>query len=76
MYNFLNQLLNLKSDDKIDLTAIIKSIQNKIECSPKDIWKTLRLSLTGASHGPSLQKIINIYGLDKTKKLITNYVHR
>ena len=73
---FLDQLLNLKSDDKIDLTSIIKSIQNKIECSPKDIWKTLRLSLTGESHGPSLQQIINIYGLDKTKKLITNYVHR
>ena len=68
------QLLNLKSGNKIDLAAIIKSIQNKIECSPKDIWKTLRLALTGQPHGPSLHDIINIYGLNKTIQLIQCYV--
>ena len=71
---FLVQLLNLKSGNTIDLAIIIKSIQNTIECSPKDIWKTLRLALTGQPHGPSLHDIINIYGLDKAIHLIKCYV--
>tara|TARA_Y100001934_G_scaffold40536_1_gene48431 strand:- start:239 stop:1660 length:1422 start_codon:yes stop_codon:yes gene_type:complete len=71
---FLNQLQNFKNEDKLELNSIIKSIQKNIECSPKDIWKTLRLVLTGKSHGPSLNDIINIYGINKVIKLITPHV--
>ena len=73
---FLKELDRMDEKIEINLNLIIKNIQSKLMCSPKDIWKTLRLSLTGENHGPSLQQIINIYGLDKTKKLINNYVHR
>ena len=55
---------------------MIKNIQNNLECNSQDIWKVLRLSLSGAAHGPSLQQIVNIYGLAKVKKLITNYANR
>lgn len=70
---FLDELTELKNQDKIELSTIIKSIQNKIECSPKDIWKTIRLVLTGQHHGPSLNDIINIYGINKVIVLIKNY---
>ena len=73
---FLKELEKINKETNIDLSLIIKNIQNNLECSPKDIWRILRLSLTGESHGPSLQKIINIYGLSKVKKLITDYANR
>ena len=73
---FLKELDSMDENTEINLNPIIKNIQSKLTCSPKDIWKTLRLSLTGENHGPSLQKIINIYGLVKTKKLITDHVNR
>ena len=71
---FLNQLQNFQNEDKLELNLIIKLIQKNIECNPKDIWKTLRLALTGQSHGPSLNDIINIYGINKVIKLITPHV--
>jgi len=73
---FLKELEQIDKETNIDLNLMIKNIQNNLECSPKDIWRVLRLSLTGESHGPSLQKIINIYGLSKVKKLITDYANR
>ena len=73
---FLKELEQINNDTKIDLSFMIKNIQNNLKCSPKDIWRVLRLSLTGESHGPSLQKIVNIYGLVKVQKLITAYANR
>jgi len=73
---FLNELKIFKENQKIELNPIIKSIQNKAECSPKDIWKTLRLILTGQQHGPSLNDIINIYGLNKVIDLTKHYVKK
>jgi len=70
---FLDELNRYKNQDKIELSSIIKFIQNKIECSPKDIWKTIRLVLTGQHHGPSLNDIVNIYGINKVIVLLKNY---
>jgi len=70
MYDFLQDYLN---QNKIELSQIIKSIQTKLKCSPKDIWKTIRLALTGEHHGPSLNDIVNIYGINKVIDLIKNY---
>ena len=73
---FLDELKIFKENQKIELKPIIKSIQNKTECNPKDIWKTLRLILTGQQHGPSLNDIINIYGLNKVIDLAKHYVKK
>ena len=70
---FLDKLNELNNQDKIELSHIIKAIQSKIECSPKDIWKTIRLALTGQHHGPSLNDIVNIYGINKVIFLLKNY---
>ena len=73
---FLDELKIFKENQKIELKPIIKSIQNKTECNSKDIWKTLRLILTGQQHGPSLNDIINIYGLNKVIDLAKHYVKK
>ncbi len=67
---FLIELNKLKSFELFKLNHMIKSIQNQVKCSPKDIWPVLRISLTGQKHGPSLESIILIYGFDKTIKRI------
>ena len=68
--SFISAIDGIKSPTTFILNDIIKSIKNKIDCSPKDIWQVLRLSLTGQSHGPSLESIILIYGFKKTKQRI------
>ena len=67
---FLIELNKLKSFELFKLNHMIKSIQNQVKCSSKDIWPVLRISLTGQKHGPSLESIILIYGFDKTIKRI------
>ena len=73
---FLDEINVLNNQNRIELNNIIKAIQRKLECSPKDIWKTLRLVLTGENHGPSLNDIVNIYGIHKMIDLIQNYVKK
>ena len=73
---FLKEINNHTQSNEIKLNPIIKNIQDSIKCSSKDIWKILRLILTGKNHGPSLQIIINIYGISKVKKLINNYAKK
>jgi len=53
---------------------IIKEVQKNTDSSPKDIWKTIRIVLTGHHHGPSLNEIIKIYGPEKTNTLLNSYV--
>ena len=38
--------------------------------------KTIRLTLTGEHHGPSLNEIVNIYGINKVIDLIKNYAKK
>ena len=47
-------------------------VQKDTDCSPKDFWSTIRIALSGESHGPALDMIIKIYGKDKVKLLINN----
>lgn len=73
---FSDELKKLNDNQEIQLNPIIKFIQNTIDCSPKDIWKTLRLILTGQPHGPSLNDIVNIYGLNKAIDLVNLHVKK
>ena len=67
---FLLAIDKIKSNDSFVLNDIVQLIQSDINCSPKEIWQVLRLSLTGQRHGPSLESIILIYGFQKTAKRI------
>ena len=67
---FLLVIDQIKPKDQFVLNDIVQLIQSDINCSPKEIWQVLRLSLTGQRHGPSLESIILIYGFKKTAKRI------
>ena len=68
--SFLSHIDNINFNDSFILNDIVKMIQNDLNCTPKEIWQVLRLSLTGEKHGPSLESIILIYGFDKTQQRI------
>ena len=57
------------------LKDIAKSTQHDTSCQPKEFWSTIRIALTGESHGPALDEIINIYGLDKVKLRINDAIN-
>ena len=62
------------NDTTFQINEIINKIKQHADCNPKDIWKTIRLVLTGDHHGPSLNEIIKIYGKDRTVKFLNAYV--
>ena len=68
--SFVSQIDSINSNESFILNDIVKIIQNNLNCTPKEIWQVLRLSLTGEEHGPSLESIILIYGFNKTKQRI------
>ena len=72
--HFTNYYIEGFNDNNFQINEIINKIKQNKECSPKDIWKTIRLVLTGAHHGPSLNEIIKIYGKNKTVKFLNAYV--
>ena len=54
------------------LSEIAKIVQKETDCIPKEFWSVVRISLTNATHGPSLDMIITIYGEDKVKSRIND----
>ncbi len=58
-------LINIKKTDS--LKEIAQLVQKETNCAPKDFWSTIRIALTGESHGPALDMIIKIYGQNKVK---------
>ena len=73
-----NILLNFveQYNKSLSLKDIAKKTQEKTNCKPKEFWSTIRIALTGQSHGPSLDSILNIYGQDKVLKLINNAIQK
>ena len=72
--HFTDYFIEKHNDTNFQINKIINDIKQNCDCSPKDIWKTIRLVLTGEHHGPSLNEIIKIYGKDKTVKFLNAYV--
>ena len=71
LLNFVEQYNKSSS-----LKDVAKKTQAKTNCKPKEFWSTIRIALTGQSHGPSLDSILNIYGQDKVLKLINNAIQK
>ena len=61
-------LINIENTNL--LKEIAQLVQKDTDCVPKEFWSTIRIALTGDSHGPALDMIINIYGKDKVKSRI------
>ena len=63
-------LMNIKTINS--LKEMSQLVQQDTDCSPKEFWSIIRIALSGESHGPALDMIINIYGLDKVKSRIND----
>ena len=61
-------LMNIKTTDSLKEAAQL--VQKDTDCAPKEFWSTIRIALSGESHGPSLDMILKIYGKDKVKSRI------
>ena len=72
--NFIKYFNKNNEENNFQINNIIKEVQKNTDSSPKDIWKTIRIVLTGHHHGPSLNEIIKIYGQEKTNTLLNSYV--
>tara|TARA_B100000029_G_C17587230_1_gene961499 strand:- start:937 stop:2349 length:1413 start_codon:yes stop_codon:yes gene_type:complete len=64
-------LVILDNSYPCSIKEVATQIQTTLNCSPKEIWQTLRLALTGETHGPSLDEIMKIYGIQKIKQHIS-----
>ena len=62
--------MNIKTINS--LKEMSQLVQQDTDCSPKEFWSIIRIALSGESHGPALDMIINIYGLDKVKSRIND----
>lgn len=76
----INQNILINFVEQYNKSTILKDIANNIQkqtkCKPKEFWSTIRIALTGQSHGPSLDSILHIYGQDKVLKLINNAIQK
>ena len=63
-------LMNIKTINS--LKEMSQLVQQDTSCSPKEFWSIVRIALSGKSHGPALDMIINIYGQDKVKSRIND----
>jgi len=67
LQSFLINIHNINS-----LKEMSQLVQKETDCSPKEFWSTIRIALSGESHGPALDMIIKIYGQNKVRSLINN----
>ena len=61
-------LINIKNNKS--LREVAKCVGRETNCNPKEFWHTIRIALTGEHHGPALDMIIKIYGLNKVESRI------
>ena len=48
-----------------DFRSIMKSVQEETGYKGKNLWMPVRIALTGLSHGPELQKLVEYFGKDE-----------
>ncbi len=54
--------------------SVMKSIQQETGIKGKDLWMPVRIALTGKIHGPELPKVLEIFGLEQCKRLLSAVV--
>lgn len=53
-----------------DFKQITKDVANETGVKGKNLFKPLRIALTGSESGPELPMLVNVYGKEKTVKLL------
>ncbi|MFQ5956904.1 MAG: hypothetical protein ACE5KK_03945, partial [Candidatus Brocadiales bacterium] len=62
----LDYLSRRKSVSPEDLKELITTLSEDMNLTKKDVMMTLRLALSGRSHGPELYSVISILGVDES----------
>ena len=70
LHDFYNITQLFKTIDEKQFQDVVDKMKNSSNYTIKDVWKTLRIALTGKMHGPHLGGIVTIYGIDVTRKKI------
>ena len=48
----------------------MKAVQKETSIKGKELWMPLRIALTGLEHGPELPVVIEILGLEKSRRFV------
>jgi len=56
--------------------AVMKEIQKETGVKGKSLWMPVRIMLTGQEHGPELPKIVEVFGLEKCRRLVEASMRR
>ena len=64
------KLQGLKDINTDDFKKVMKDVSNETGIKGKDLFKRLRIALTGSESGPELPMLVNVYGSEKTIKFL------
>lgn len=64
------KLQGLKDINPDDFKQVMKDVSNETGIKGKDLFKPLRIALTGSESGPELPMLVNVYGSEKTIKFL------
>lgn len=64
------KLQGLKDINTDDFKQVMKDVSNETGIKGKDLFKPLRIALTGSESGPELPMLVNVYGSEKTIKFL------
>ncbi len=67
---FLEKLENLSALDMDSFKATMKEIQKETGLKGPQLWKPVRVALTGELSGPELPAVIEIFGKDKVRSFV------
>jgi nondiscriminating glutamyl-tRNA synthetase len=67
---FLSKTSGLTAWDAETFQAVMKDIQKETGIKGKNLWMPVRAMLTGQVHGPELQKVVEILGLEKCRRFM------
>ena len=73
---FLKETESLNEWSGEKFLQVMKQVQASIGIKGKNLWMPIRVGLTGNLHGPELPKIVEIFGLEKCRKLIKQALNR
>jgi nondiscriminating glutamyl-tRNA synthetase len=67
---FLTKTSSQSSWNAEAFLAVMKEIQKETGVKGRNLWMPIRVMLTGQEHGPELPKIVEIFGLEKCRRLV------
>lgn len=68
---FLEKLVSVDDIDISSFQSIMKEVQQETGIKKQQLWMPIRVAMTGATHGPDLPVIIELFGKNKIKSFVS-----